>query len=114
MAEQAKLKTKILNCVKLIPEQKVVYFGMIADTVGTLGRTVGWVLSGITKEEMNQAPWYRVVAKNGYISSLKLGAKGVKQRNILQKQNYQLQNDHVNMQQHLLSYSEWFELVKAM
>jgi methylated-DNA-protein-cysteine methyltransferase related protein len=99
--EELTLKEKILGLVGKIPANKVTYFGYIADVVGSDARTVGWVLSGLNGDEMAQAPWYRVVAKSGFISSLKLGAKGLRQKQILEEEGYILINDSVDMGKHL-------------
>jgi methylated-DNA-protein-cysteine methyltransferase related protein len=95
------LKEKILDLVREIPMGKVTYFGYIAGVVGSDARTVGWVLSGLNEEEMTGAPWYRVVAKAGFISSLKLGAKGLRQKQILQEEGNILVGDSLDMGKHL-------------
>jgi methylated-DNA-protein-cysteine methyltransferase related protein len=95
------LKEKILDLVGKIPANKVTYFGFIAGVVGSDARTVGWVLSGLIDEEMTKAPWYRVVNKAGFISSLKLGTKGLRQKQILQEEGYTLVGDSVEMGKHL-------------
>lgn len=97
------LKLSIFELVKKIPDGKVIYFGQIAKLVGTTPRVVGYVMSGMNKEEMNEIPWYRVVAKNGFISSLKLGGKGMLQKQILLDQGYGIVDDCVDMQKHLWS-----------
>lgn len=94
------LKQKVLEAVLKIPAGKVTYFGYIANEIGSDARTVGWILSGLTDEEMKNVPWYRVVSKSGYISSLKLGFKGIKQRDILIQEGYALNGDVVDMSQH--------------
>ena len=94
------LKTAILELVAKIPPKKIVYFGQIAKYLNSNPRTVGWILSGLTQEECEAVPWYRVVAKNGYISSLKLGFKGQVQREKLTKDGYNLNGDFVDMVEH--------------
>lgn len=98
---QSSLKLGILQIVAQIPANKVMYFGQIADLVSTTARIVGFVLTGLTEEEMQKVPWYRVIAKSGYISSLKLGAKGILQKELLIKENYEIENDKVKMDKHL-------------
>jgi alkylated DNA nucleotide flippase Atl1 len=90
--------------VKLIPPNKVVYFGQIAERVGASAQVVGFVLSGMSVEESKHIPWYRVVAKNGYISALKLGYKGEVQRDKLLTDGYDMVNDTLNMQKHLWNW----------
>ncbi|MBC7471914.1 MAG: MGMT family protein [candidate division SR1 bacterium] len=99
--KESTLKEKILGLVSKIPENKVTYFGYIAGIVGSDARTVGWVLSGLNEAEMGQVPWYRVVAKTGFISALKLGPKGLRQKQILQEESYTLVGDSVDMGKHL-------------
>jgi len=101
------LKRKVFDIVNQIPEQKVTNFGEIAKVVGSDARTVGFILSGMNEDEMRMIPWYRVVAKDGFISSLKLGAKGMLQKEILLRKGYILEGDNVDMQRHLwLPYSD--------
>ncbi len=95
------LKQKIIQLVTLIPANKVVYFGQIGERLGISGLVVGFVLSGMTVNESAHVPWYRVVAKNGYISALKLGYKGEIQRSLLLKEGYSLENDKIDMSRHL-------------
>lgn len=95
------LKLSIMQVVSQIPHGKVMYFGQIADMVDSHARVVGYILTGMNEHEMKFVPWYRVVAKDGYISSLKLGVKGHVQKNILQKEGYKLKGDKVDMNEHL-------------
>lgn len=104
--ESYSLKTKLFKLIKNIPEQKVVYFGQLAKILNTSARTVGWILSGMKKEEWEIIPWYRVVAKDGYISSLKLGQKGEIQRQILLDEDYEIIGSKVNMKKHLAKDEE--------
>jgi len=94
------LKIAILELVVKIPPQKIVYFGQIAQYLNSNPRTVGWILSGLTQDECDAVPWYRVVAKSGFISSLKLGFKGQVQREKLTKEGYTLNGDFVDMEVH--------------
>ena len=97
------LKQKIIALVAQIPSQQVMYFGQIAKLIGGNPRTVGWIMSGLSPEECTLIPWYRVVAKNGHISALKLGFKGQVQKDILIQQNYILNGDFVDMKKHTLT-----------
>jgi len=76
------LKPQIIQIVKQIPENKVMYYGQIGQKLGVSGQVVGWILSGMPQSEWDLCPWYRVVAKDGFISSLKLGAKGLIQKTL--------------------------------
>jgi methylated-DNA-protein-cysteine methyltransferase-like protein len=102
--EKMTIKQQVFEIVKKIPKGKVAYFGLIANKVGTTARVVGWILSGMSKNEWNEIPWHRVVAKNGYISSLKLGEKGLLQKQILLSENYEINDDKVNMEKHLVQF----------
>jgi alkylated DNA nucleotide flippase Atl1 len=109
------IKSQIIQIVNRIPVGKVMYFGqigklivnknqeesMIGSFVGVSGQVVGFVLSGMPQEEWSLLPWHRVVAKDGYISSLKLGTKGLIQKQLLLEENVSIIEDHVDMVKHL-------------
>jgi methylated-DNA-protein-cysteine methyltransferase-like protein len=97
----SELKKAIFSIVSQIPEGKVMYFGQIADMVGTTARVTGFVMTGMNEVEMQQLPWYRVVAKDGFISSIKLGAKGILQKQLLEKEGYKIAENTVDMNEHL-------------
>ncbi len=103
-------KAKVLAVVSRIPPQKVLCFGQISHLVGLPPRVVGWILSGLSLAECATVPWYRVVAKNGFISALKLGAKGIQQKLQLQAEGYSLQGDRVDMSKHSLTDKELKEI----
>jgi methylated-DNA-protein-cysteine methyltransferase-like protein len=100
------LKTSIFEIVKKIPEGKVAYFGQISTILSSNPRVVGWILCGMTDQECQQIPWYRVVSKQGYISALKLGYKGTVQQELLIKEGYELKEGFVNMEKHLVKIEE--------
>jgi alkylated DNA nucleotide flippase Atl1 len=125
------VKAQIIEIVNKIPVGKVMYFGQIGKLIlnksqmnndkcdlispahwlsnelryssfaGVSGQVVGFVLSGMPQEEWSLLPWYRVVAKDGYISSLKLGAKGLIQKQLLLDEGVFITEDHVDMHKHL-------------
>jgi alkylated DNA nucleotide flippase Atl1 len=109
------VKAQIIEIVNQIPKGKVMYFGQIGklvnnqhqdnqlvDTfVGVSGQVVGFVLSGMPQQEWRLLPWHRVVAKDGYISSLKLGAKGLIQKQLLLGEGVTIVEDHIDMATHL-------------
>jgi methylated-DNA-protein-cysteine methyltransferase related protein len=102
-------KEQVIELVKLIPQGKVTTFGEIAKYIQNhkiSAQMVGWILSGMKSEEWDVCPWYRVVNKEGYISSLKLGTKGLVQKQILLGEGYTLIEDNVDMQTHFWSFSE--------
>jgi alkylated DNA nucleotide flippase Atl1 len=98
--EKGFYKKEVFRLVGLIPKGRVVYFGLIAREIGITAQLVGWILSGMKSEEWEQIPWQRVVAKNGYISSLKLGEKGILQKNLLLEDGCEIENNTVNMSKH--------------
>lgn len=96
------LKSKVYQFVKLIPEGRVVYYGMVASFVGTDARTVGWILSGMREDEYDLIPWQRVVGKQGSIPADKLGFKGKLQRELLEKEGVEFVDDLVDMKRFLM------------
>ena len=96
------LKSKVYEFVKLIPEGRVVYYGMVASFVGSDARTVGWILSGMKEEEYDLIPWQRVVGKQGTIPADKLGFKGQLQRQLLEKEGVEFVDDLVDMKKFLM------------
>jgi len=96
------LKAKVFEFVKTIPKGKIANYGLVASQVGSTAQVVGWVLSGMPESEFDLIPWWRVVAKDGYISALKMGFKGTLQKQLLEKEGYEISDDRVNMQKHLV------------
>jgi methylated-DNA-protein-cysteine methyltransferase related protein len=94
-------KKAVLEYVAKIPYGKVDYFSRISERVGGTARTVGWLLSGLSVEECDQVPWQRVVAKDGYISALKLGAKGIIQKQLLEDEGHMIIDDKVDIKSKL-------------
>jgi len=98
------LKQKIIQDISLIPKGRVVYFGMLGKRVGVSGQVVGWILSGMSERE--NCPWHRVVAKNGFISSKKLGYKGFLQEQLLLKENVEVLDDKVDMDKYTWAFED--------
>ena len=65
--------------VAAIPEGRVTTYGTIAHHLRLSARQVAFVLATLTRDESARLPWFRVVAANGIVSSIKLGAVGRKQ-----------------------------------
>jgi methylated-DNA-protein-cysteine methyltransferase related protein len=109
------IKAQIIEIVNKIPCGKVMYFGQIGKLIvnknqevslvnafaGVSGQAVGFALSGMPQSQWNLLPWHRVVAKDGYISSLKLGAKGLVQKQLLLDEGVSIIEDRVDMIKHL-------------
>ena len=95
-------KVKIFEIVNRIPTGKVAFYGQIANIATSEGfpitaQVVGWILSGIKEKEFDQLAWHRVVAKNGFVASLKLGVKGLLQIALLEQENIEIVSDIIDM-----------------
>ena len=90
------VKQKVIEFTNLIPVGKAASFGYIGSQVGSSGWGVGIILTGMSVEECKQLPWFRVVRKDGYISALKLGYKGVLQKELLEAEGVVITNDFVD------------------
>ena len=101
----SELKESIVEFINTIPASKVVNYGFVAEAVGTNARAVGWCLSGMAQGEWEDLPWWRVVAKDGFISALKvgMGEKGLLQKELLREENIEINQDRVNMAKHMWS-----------
>lgn len=102
-------KEQVIRLVNLIPEGRVSTYGEIAKQIQDhkiSAQMVGWILSGIKVEEWDLCPWYRVVNKQGFISALKLGSKGMIQKQILLGEGYTLIEDNVDMSVHFWSFED--------
>jgi methylated-DNA-protein-cysteine methyltransferase-like protein len=75
----ARWKSRVLPVVAVIPEGRVTTYGTIGRHLKLTARQVAFVLSRLTAEESAELPWFRVVAANGVISTMKLGAVGRRQ-----------------------------------
>jgi methylated-DNA-protein-cysteine methyltransferase related protein len=107
-------KDWLIELVNLIPSGKVAYYGQIAQLIGLKsGRPVsaqvaGWILSGMKENEWNLCPWQRVVAKDGFIATIKLGYKGVLQKELLEKEGVHFtESNYIDMTSHCLLWEEW-------
>lgn len=100
MSETKELLVEIVN---RIPRRRVASFGQIADVIAEIrqkklsGQVVGWMLSRMKEPEWIELPRWRVVNKQWYISSLKLGEKGIKQIHLLEKEWIPVENNKVDM-----------------
>jgi methylated-DNA-protein-cysteine methyltransferase-like protein len=104
--KQKNVKQRLFEVVSSIPPGKVAYYGQVAAEVGIIARTAGWMLSGMNDEEMEKVPWQRVVAKNGFISAIKLGYRGEIQKDLLISEGVEVVNDYVNMDKYCLDSFE--------
>jgi alkylated DNA nucleotide flippase Atl1 len=99
--EQAKISLEFLEQDVAATSQKYSFDQDLVHFAGVSGQVVGFMLSGLPQDQWNLLPWHRVVAKDGYISSLKLGAKGLIQKQLLLGENISIAEDRVDMAKHL-------------
>src|SRR5262245_11997229 len=77
--EAARFTSKVLAVGAAIPEGRVTTYGAIGRHLHATARQVAFVLARLSAEESMRLPWFRVVAANGVVSSIKLGAVGRRQ-----------------------------------
>ena len=77
-------RDRVLAVVAAIPAGRVTTYGAIARRLRTTPRLVARVLASFSPEESRTLPWFRVVAANGIVSTLKLGTVGRRQIDLLQ------------------------------
>lgn len=97
----SELKETIIAIVNEVPEGFVVSFVAVAREVmkrtkkTVTAQLVGRQLSGMPEHERVQLPWWRVVNKAGYVSSLKLWAKGLRQIALLEKEGNEIVHGYI-------------------
>jgi len=75
----ARIKSRVLPVLAAIPEGRVTTYGTIARHLRVTARQVAFVLTRLTPEESRELPWFRVIAANGVVSSIKAGSVGRRQ-----------------------------------
>ena len=85
-----RLRSRVISIVAAIPEGRVTTYGTIARRLRVSPREVARVLSSFTPDESAAYPWYRVVAANGVVSSIKLGAVARRQIALLRTENIEV------------------------
>ncbi len=86
------VKQAMIEIVNRIPYGYVTWFGAIAELVREMTETritaqmIGRQLSWLPRHERQQLPWWRVIAKNWYVSTLKLWDKWREQIELLKKE----------------------------
>jgi methylated-DNA-protein-cysteine methyltransferase-like protein len=78
-AKALRLKSQVLAVVAAIPEGRVSTYGAIGRHLKITPRQGAYILARLTAQESERLPWFRVVAANGVVSSIKLGAVGRRQ-----------------------------------
>lgn len=91
-AKEISNKDKVFLLVKQIPHGMISSFGRIGDRTGINPRIVGFILSGMNRDEMSDIPWHRVVNRDGFISSIKLGDKGRLQEEMLKSEGIEVKD----------------------
>ena len=86
-------KDRVIQVVKSIPYGKVTNYGTVAILVGVSrgARLVG----GVLHFNMGKSPWYRVVNRNGYISTKCLDHPKKLQKTLLQQEGIEVSKDFV-------------------
>ena len=97
------LKAQIIEIVNQIPKGKVVSYAQVSNQITVQpvrAQVVGWILSGMKPDEWSLCPWHRVVNQQGYITSLKLGGRGMLQIQLLADEGVEIINDFVDMKKY--------------
>jgi methylated-DNA-protein-cysteine methyltransferase-like protein len=74
-----RFKSRVLAVVAAIPEGRVTTYGAIGKHLHITARQVAFIMARLTPEESARLPWFRVVAADGVVSTIKLGAVGRRQ-----------------------------------
>lgn len=96
----------LYKIVQNIPFGRVTSYGYVAQLldihydIHLSWFFVGKILSGLPQSQRYIVPWWRVVNKQWYISSMKLGSRGVLQRQLLEKEHIEVTNDCVDMKKY--------------
>ncbi len=104
------MKTEMFQLVNEIPFGKVVSYGQVAEQLcmkynfNTSGWLVGRLLSGMNKNERDLCPWRRVVNKQWFISTLKLGERGIEQIRLLEKEDIEVEDGIIDMKKYGFSF----------
>ncbi len=85
-----RLKSRVIAIVAAIPEGRVTTYGAIARRLKVSPREVARVLSSFNPDESAAYSWFRVVAANGVVSSIKLGAVGRRQIALLRTEGVEV------------------------
>jgi methylated-DNA-protein-cysteine methyltransferase-like protein len=100
------MKKEVLDIVSWIPYGKVLSYGRVAELVNIQhDLKISWylvwrILSWLPEREWAIYPWWRVVNKQWYISSLKLWTRWLLQKQLLSKEGIEVVNDTVDMKKY--------------
>ena len=101
------MKQELIWLIRRIPYGMVSSYGELASQldrqygIHTSGRMVGRMLSSMSPAEWKwwvwTFPWWRVINKQGVVSTLKLWEKWIEQIRLLQSEGIQVLDGQVNM-----------------
>jgi alkylated DNA nucleotide flippase Atl1 len=106
ISDTQQMQNSVFEIVNSIPKGKVSSYGEVGAVIGVSGWHVGRILSGLKEELWDSVLWQRVVAKNGFISSVKLGFRGELQKQLLEQESIQYTENIVDMAKHGLDREE--------
>jgi len=91
---QERWKARVIAVMATIPAGRVTTYGAIGRRLKRTPRQVAFVLARLSEEESATLPWFRVVAANGIISTMKLGIVGHRQIQCLQMEGVSVNAGH--------------------
>lgn len=93
------IKERVLAIVNDIPAGKILSYGQAAKKTGLIARSVGWIMSSLSDEEMAEGnvPWHRVIGAKGTIPALKYGFRGQEQIRRLVEEGWELENSRIKI-----------------
>ena len=100
------MKVELLEIISRIPYGKVTSYGKVAEqldihyNIKTSWYIIWRLLSWMSDEECFIYPWQRVINKQWYISTLKLGTKWLIHKQLLDKEWIEIINDTVDMKKY--------------
>ena len=99
-------KEKVLEIVRSIPKGKIMNYGQVALVIGFPrgAQAVGWSLHTI--KEKDHVPWWRVVNKEGYISTSCSTHTAIDQKSLLEKDGLIVKKMSVDLERHQFWPSE--------
>jgi methylated-DNA-protein-cysteine methyltransferase related protein len=97
-------KNLVLTLVGTVPFGKVVTYGMVANELGYIARTVGWIMASLSEEEMVSIPWHRVIGAGGTLPALKFGFRGEEQIRRLEEEGFAWGKSKL-----LVEKNQWYE-----
>ncbi|MFA7284231.1 MAG: MGMT family protein [Candidatus Absconditabacterales bacterium] len=106
------MKPQIIQVINQIPFGKVCSYGSVAAQldiqcdIQTSGWMVGKVLSSLPQHERDSCPWRRVINKQGYIAALKLGHKGLIQKQLLEAEGIAIEQGSIDMRKYAYNFAE--------